>query len=809
MNRLKWIWQDLRYVVRSFSKAPRSILLAVFSLILGIGATTAIFSVVDSALLHPFPYTNADELVLLHIHDMGKADADGRYAFRVEEFIDYRDRNHVFSGVMGATATSVFYTTGDTTDPYDGALVTPNTFELLGVRPSLGRLITEMDGNPSSPSVFVMSDRLWQNRFNRDPKILGTTLTLNGQPRTLVAIMPPRFLLLNADFWIPVSVTPGAPYPYVWTLARLKPGTSLEAAAADVEAIAREEAKIFPKLYPEQFNVTVGTLAERYSRDLRRTIYILWAAVMMLLLIACSNVANLLLVRATGRERELAIRSAMGATRGRLVRQLFLESFVLAGCGALIGSAFAFFTLKWVAVLIPPGTVPREVEIKLSPTALLLTLAVTIFTTLLCGVAPAIYAARRDLHMRLVGTGKGVGGVRHGKFRGFLVISQVALSVLLLAGAGLMMRTFFALQHIELGFTPANVLSARISLPKNRYSTVAEKKVFFQKALQQLNTVPGVVSASVAVSPPLQGSALRSPVEVPGKVHSETWSATLELCSEGYIQTLGMSLLRGRLLSETDIDAGRQVAVVNLKLAQDFFGTDDPIGHTIQFAIPNQAADKPQPSSFEVVGVVADIKNDSLLQPTVPQAFIPYTVTGLANNTILVKTATAPVSMTENVREAVWAIDHTVPRVRVSSLEDSLYESNFAAPRFALILLMAFAGVGLVLSVIGIFTVMEYSVTLETHDIGVRMAIGALPGTVLRMVLLKGLRPILIGIVVGLLASLGLTRFLASQLWGVSASDPWTLSVVVVILILAGMTACLFPALKATRVSPLAALRQE
>jgi putative ABC transport system permease protein len=804
MNVFAWIWRDLRYTGRSFKQGTGSTVLAVLSLALGIGATTAIFSVVDSVLLHPFPYKEADRLVLTYIQEVGQSGLDGRFWFSVPEFIDYRDRNRSFADLMGAAAFDVLYTSGDNISQFDGALVTPNIFESLGARPSLGRIVTETDGSPGSPLVFVMSDRLWRKRFHQDKNVLGTTMTLNGQARTMVAIMPPRFLLLNADIWIPMKVTPSAPYPYVWALGRLKPGISFEATTADIDAIARDEARTYPHLYPERFRVLVGTLGEQYSRDLKGSIYILFAAVLLLLMIACSNVANLLLVKATSREKELAVRSALGATKGRLVRQLFLESFVLAACGSIAGCGLAYAALKWIAAVIPPNTIPVEVAIKLSPAALFVTVAATIVTTLLCGVAPALYVARADLCRKLAGTGKGTNGARHGAFRHFVIASQVALSVLLLVGAGLMMRTFLALQYVDIGLSPTNVLSASVSLPPSRYGTAAEKKLFFRTGLQRVTSLPGVVSAATAVSSPLQGDTIHSNVDVEGKTHSDTRTAMIELCSEGFFRTLGISLMRGRLLSETDVDAGRHVAVVNSKLARDFFGENDVIGRTMSFMALGQGV-----GSFEIVGVVADAKNDSFRQPILPEAFIPYTVTSLPNATILVKTATAPLAMAEDVRKAVWEVDRTLPFPVVSSLEDILYESNLAAPKFALILLGVFAGIGLALSAIGVFSVMAHSVALETHEIGIRMAIGALPGRVLSMVLRKGLQSIVIGLFFGLLACVGLTRLLANEIWGVSATDPVTFAVVSAILVLIGLVACLFPAIRAARVEPLIALRED
>jgi putative ABC transport system permease protein len=813
------IWRDLRYAVRSFSKDRGPVALALLALALGIGATTIIFSVVYSVLIDPFPYKDSSQLVHIYIHDMKNTGPYGRNGYTVKEFYDYKAQNHVFSDMMAATNNDVLYTKDNATYQANGGVLDPGMFSGLGVPPMLGRGLTESDGQPGAPPVFLLTDKMWHERFNRDPKVLGTTLTINGTPRTLVGIMPPRFQLLGADLYIPMKFSadltaaavggPASQPLYAWTVARLKPGVSLAQAAADCDVIARNEAKIYPDLYPKQFKVIVGTIADIYTRGLRTMIYILLGAVLMLLLIACSNVANLLLARATAREKELAIRATMGATRGRLIRQLLAESFVLAAAGAVIGCFLAYGGLQWVKATIPPDTIPSEVEIRLSPIALLATMGITLLTTLLCGLAPALRAARGDLHGRLMGTGKGVGASSgHGKLRAVLVSAQVGLAIVLLVGAGLMMRTFFALEHVDLGFNPKNLLVARIVFPNNTYTTVTQKQVFFRQTLQRIESLPGVTSATESITLPVEGS-VTSEVTVPGRTHSETWISALELVSEDYFKTVGVPLVRGTELSAADVDSGRKVAVINRKLAHDFFGDEDPLGRTIKFNVLNQVPDAPHDAYFEIVGIVGDALNGGLEKPVSPEAFIPYTVTGIASRTILVRTAVEPVSMLPNVRQQISSVDHNVALTGTGSFEEILHRDSVAAPEFGLTLLAIFAGIGLVLSAIGVFSVMSYSVSLQTHDIGIRMALGAQPRGVLNMILLKGMRPILAGVVVGLAASFALTRLMASQIYGISATDPWTFAAVIFVLAVVGVAACLLPARRATQVDPLIALRYE
>ena len=454
------IWRDLRYAVRTLRKDRGSVALALIALALGIGATTVIFSVVYCALIDPFPYKDSDQLVHIYIHDITQPGRYGDTYHAVKEFFDYKAQNHVFSDMMACTGLYIFYRLDNSTYRAVGAFFDPGMFSGLGVKTMLGRDITDSDGEPGAPPVFVISDRLWHEKFNRDPRVLGTTLTLNGTPRTLIGIMPPRFLLLDADLWIPMKITPdmtaaavggAANEPlYVFTIARLRPGVSLQQAAADIEVTARNEARVHPELYPKQFKVFVGTIADLWTQGLRRMIYVLLAAVLMLLLIACSNVANLLLARATAREKELAIRATVGARRGDLIRQLLAESFVLAATATVIGCFLAYGGIQWVKRANPPG-IPAEVEFRLNAVALLGTMGVTLLTTLLCGLAPALRAARGDLQSRLSGAGKGVEvSSSHGSLRSVFVAAQVSLAIVLLVGGGQMMRSFFAVSYTHL-----------------------------------------------------------------------------------------------------------------------------------------------------------------------------------------------------------------------------------------------------------------------------------------------------------------------------------------------------------------------
>ena len=665
--------RDLRHAVRSFHKDRGSIALAVLALALGVGASTVIFSIVYSMLIAPYPYRDSNHLVYVYIHDPAHDGPYGRSSFTVQEFFDFKEQNHVFSDMLAANLWQVVYTLNNVSYEATADLIDPGTFTDLGVKPEAGREVTESDGAAGAPPVFLISDRLWHERFNRDPKVIGTTINVNGVPRTLIGVMPPRFLLFRADVFVPMKYTrdltnaavggPGnQPLVVTWTVGRLKPGVSLAQATADFAVIAHNEAKIYPSRYPKTFYVAVKSIVERSaSISMKAMVYILLGAVLMLLLIACSNVANLLLARATAREREMAVRASLGASRGALIRQSLTESFVLAAAGAGIGCLLAMGALAWIKAAVPTSIgVPEEAVIALNWPALAATAGITMLTTLLCGLAPALRAVRGDLQRRLIGTGKGVGATSgHGAFRNFLVAMQVGLSIVLLVGAGLMMRTFFALEHVDLGFNPNNLLMARVVFPNGTYQTAPQKQAFFRQVLPRIGALPGVSAVAEAIAPPSEGTAI-SPVTVPGRTHSDTWNSSVELVSEGYFQTVGLPLLRGTLLSAQDVDSARKVAVINRKLAHDFFGDEDPIGQTIEFDLFDHIPDAPHNAFFQIIGIVGDARNISLEQPPGPEAFLPYSVTGVANRTLLVRTAVDPLSVLTNMREEIASVDQNV-----------------------------------------------------------------------------------------------------------------------------------------------------
>lgn len=810
--------QDFRFAFRNLRKDRRFSILAILALALGIGSATVIFSAVYGVILNTFPFRDADQVTSFGIQDLDNPKEGRREFLSVPEFLDYREQTHAFSDISGEYggfgSTPVVYTAGDSTHQFSADFMSVNSFAFFGVNPALGRMATPEDTKPGAPPVFMMGYKLWAQQFDADPKIVGTNFTLNGVSRTLVGIMPPRFRWGWAEVWIPFSVEhgqiaadPDLARQYLWCVGRLKPGVTVRAAEADLDVVAHQLAKVYPKAYPKRFTVTATRLTDRVVGPFKSMIYPLMGAVLLLLLIACANVANLLLARATVREKEIAVRASVGASRARLVRQFLIESFVLAASGCVAGCLLAYLGIKAIVPLVPYNVFPQEAVIELNAKVLLFSLGIAVLTTILCGLAPAYHSIRGELHSRLMGSGKGVSAdFRHGKGRAALVVAEVALSTVLLIGAGLMIRTFFAFTHIALGFAPERMLAAQVPLPKT-YKTGEQRRRFRQQLLQRVSALPGVLAASEAIASPPYSE--QSEVTVPGKTHSEKWQASFDLVTDGYFRTLGLRLLRGRLLTADDLEAGRAVVVVNQALAKKFFANEDPVGRQIKFNVLDDVPDVPHDTYLEIVGIVSDVRNRGLENEPAPEGYIPSTISGEGDRSLLVRTTMNPESLLPAIRREVWQLDSSVALTDVGSLQSFLQRDAYAVPQFELVTLGSFAGIGLLLVTIGVFSVMAYTVSLQTHEIGVRMALGAERSRIVSMMLRKGMVLIAGGISLGLLASFVLLRYLTHVFWGVSKGDPWTLTAVVACVIFVGLIACLLPARRAAGVDPMIALRYE
>jgi predicted permease len=842
-NFLESLFQDLRYAIRNLRKDRRFAMVAIFALALGIGASTVVFSIFYNLFFNAFAAKDASRLVvpvIQNTENTGRTDSNLQpLTFPLADLDVIREQNQVFENIVGyMPGAFVLANDGSQMYQFNGTRVTSDAFNFYGVPPLLGRGLAPEDGKSGAPPVFVMSYKTWKGVFHEDPKILDKILTIDGEPRTLVGVMPQRFQAygLQAEIWIPVTRSLDTPRAdeesKASVLARLKPGLTLEAASADFDLIVKRLALLHPDDFPKHFTARIQSArdsllgpqggATTFHSDMKHLLYDLLAAVAMLLLIACSNVANLLLARATVREKEMAVRSALGATRGRLVRQLLAESSVLAMAACIAGCLFAWFGMKFVPAIIPRsgdiyggGHLGAETALGLNAPVLFFALALTVLTTLICGLAPALRVAHTDIQPQLSGAGKGVnGGVRHGKLRAALVVAEVALAIVLLVGTGLMMRSFFLLTHVDLGFNPKNVLFVVFVPPlsHNKISVTPHEKFASPQGLallrdvaERLKALPGVAHVAIEDAMPGYSPSAGFKVTVPGATHTE--EVGLFACDENLVPTLELRMLQGRWLSEQEVRTAQHVGVISQRLANDYFGDTNPIGQQLQVKAFKGPSLIPVDAEFQIIGVVKDVISAGPQQPTLPMIFLPYTVRG--GFVFLLKTTVEPTSLAQAVQEQVWTVDRNEIVLLTTPLEDFLQRYTYATPEFGLLIATPLACISLLLVIVGVFSVMAYTVSLQTQEIGIRMALGAPQGNILNMVLGKGARLLAAGIVLGLFASFALTRFLASQIWGVSATDPWTFTAVAAFVVAVGLGACFLPARRATRVDPLIALRYE
>jgi putative ABC transport system permease protein len=812
---LETVWRDFTFALRSLRNKPGFAATAILTLALGIGASTAIFSVIDNVLLEPFPYPGADRFMGVEIRDPNRGETQGRVEYPGPEFLDYVEKNHAFDRTIANAGADVLYNLGDGTIRFHGVLCTPGTFEFFGMPALIGRPIEPADYESGASPVFVLRYKTWIANFGGDRNVLNKTFVLNGVSRTLVGIMPPRFAWGDGDVYLPVKPTRSTAavngeFPPVWYLiGHLQPGMSIRQAEADLTIVANQLKPVYPRSYPEHFSIKLFSFADMVVGRFRSTLYLTLAAVGLLLLIACANVANLMLARATAREREFALRATLGASRWRLIRQLLVESLILAVCGGTLGVALAAAGLQWLASLVPPETIASETVISLNTPVLLFAVAVSALTPLLFGLFPALRAARKDLQQPLRDSGKGGAGVAgHSRLRDAVIVAEVALSFALLTGAGLLMRSLMTLCDVDLGIKPDHVLVTRLPLPSDRYQTAAQLTGFYRPLMDRLRALPGVKNvAETSALPPYGG--FTSEIEVAGKVHTEKWTSLFQLCSEGYFNVLRIRQLDGRTFTQAEVNDARRVAVVNKAFASRYFSSENPIGLRVRLADLENFPDRVTDAWFEVVGVVQDTKNQGLQLPAQPELWVPYTVTGSGQRGVLVRTEGDPMLLLNEFRRAVWATDRSVALTYTGTLENFLNIQSYAGPKFGFVMMGLFAAVGLILVVIGVYSVVAYSVARRTHEIGLRMALGATRSSAVRLVLGIGLRVIALGVVLGLGASLVMSRIIASQLWQVSAYDPLTIAGVAAILLSTGTVACLVPARRATGIEPVQALRHD
>jgi putative ABC transport system permease protein len=784
-------------------KNPGFAFVAVIALALGIAANAAIFSVVNAVLLRSLPYDEPERLIVLRENKLPQFP---EFSVSPGNFLDWQKQNTVFEKL--AAVRGFAYNLVDTGEPerLRGARVSAGLFEMLGVKPAQGRTFLAEEDQPGHESVVILSHSLWQRRFGGDPNILGRAISLNASSYTVIGIMPPTFQFPDreTELFTPVAFDAkqaeqhGA--HYISVVGRLKPGVSLAQARTEMSAIAARLAQQYPDANTG-WGVMLFPMQEYESREIKPALLVLLGAVALVLLIACANVANLLLARATARQREIAIRTALGASRWRVIRQLLTESILLAIVGGSLGLLLAVWGMDLLLALAPEN-LPRVKGGALDIRVLGFTVFITLLTGIVFGLVPALQASRPNLNETLKEGGRGTTGGHH-RVRSSLVITEVALALVLLIGAGLLIRSFYHLQQVNPGFNPKNALAVSVSLPAKKYGEEVQQAAFFAQLTEKVSALPGVVAVGATQSLPIQGDYVLGfniqgrPPDAPGEEPNTNYYAV----SPDYFKAMGIPLLRGRLFTERDKKDAPRVAIINETMAKKFFPNEDPIGKGIN--VTNG------PERFrEIVGIVGDVKQYGLDQPTTAQTYEPYLQTPFSGMTLIVRTAGDPVALSAGVRSEVLSIDKDQPVSRIRPLEQIISES-VAKQRFAMLLLGIFAMVALVLAAVGLYGVMSYAVTQRTHEIGIRMALGAQQKDVLRLVVGQGMIMALIGVGVGLAASLALTRVMTTLLFGVSATDPLTFLAIPALLAAVALGASFVPARRAMKVDPMVALRYE
>jgi putative ABC transport system permease protein len=804
--------RDVGYGIRTLGRTPGFTAVAMITLALGIGAVTVIYSVLRNVVLDPFPYTRSDRMVNVVLKDASDRIIRGPY-FPASEFLDYLEQTQAFEDVVGTSRQGVQWVSDAGAERLTIAWMTPNGFSFLGVQPLLGRVFGEADAAPGAPPVGVMAYRTWVRLFAADPGVVGRTLMLDGEPRTVVGVMPPRFEWNIADLWLPAAITrsddPQSARGFRAFQAHLRPGVTAKEAEAQLNVVGARRAAEHPNDYPPQSRFQVIKVIDWVVREFRGVLYTLFGAVSLLLVIACCNVANMLLARATTREREMSIRAAIGASRSRIVRQVLVESALLAFGGLVAGALLAYAGIAALAGFMPRQGVPWETEIRLDQPVLLFALVVAALATLSFGLFPAMQSARRDLAAGTNITGRGTAGRRQTRMRSSLVVAQVALSIVLLLGAGLLMRTFVKLVGVDLGINPKGLLVAGVGFPQRQNAPPEDQRRFYREALDRIGSIPGVQSAAISNGPPPFGGMGPTELQIPGMAVAPEAAAFVLFCSERLVETVGLSLVKGRLFSELDVEQSRHVVLVNEALAKNSFGSDEPLGRTIRLA---RLATLPVPvvdPTFEIIGVVRDYANQGPRERAVPQTFLPFTLRGPAGFGLVVRTSDDPMHVVNALRREIQAVDRDVALVEPTAMEDLIQRVFYARPRFSLLVLGIFACTGIVLVAFGVYGVLAYTVSQQTREIAIRMALGGERGHVVRMVLRLGLQLVGVGLIIGVAASLATNRLLVNQLWNTSPNDPLTFAAAISAIVAMAALACWIPARRAVRVEPMVALRHE
>jgi predicted permease len=805
--------QDFRYALRRLRKTPGFTVIAVLTLALGIGANTAIFTVIDAVLLRPLPYRDPGKLVLLSEHTPRFPLLSVSY----QNFVDWRDQSHSFTAVGGVRNFGVTLTGSGEPERLTAQMLNANIFDLLGVQAYRGRTFLAEDDKQGAPGVALISYGLWQRHFGgKEEQVLGQALTLDNKPYSIVGILPAGFQVLQQS---PDVVLPFEPWGKtlpddrswhagILPMARLKPGVTLEQARSEMETIGKRLEQQYPE-FDTGTSIIVNQMQSQMVDNVRPALLMILGAVGFVLLIACTNVANLLLARATARKREIAVRTAIGASRWRVVRLVLTESVLLALLGSALGLLLANAA---VPPLLQLGStsLPANSHAGINSTVLLFTTLLAVVCGMLFGLAPALHMAALDLRSALNETDRGAVGLGVMKLRGVLVVSEVALAMLLLVGAGLLIRSFDRLSSVAPGFSVDHILIADLLVSPAAHPDRAERMAFFDRVLDRAAVLPGVRSAGAASFLPVSGAGSIIHFNIDGrppKSPHEYVMANYRVASPEYLKTLGIPLVNGRLFTDADRDNTPHVVVINTTMAKTFFPNESPLGKHLQLGA---TPEKDQPW-MEVIGVVGDVKQ-SLASEAPTEMYVPYRQTlndlPVFSLSLVLRTSGDPRTLAASLTSAVHEIDHNQPLVKIRTMEENL-SASVAQPRFRTVLLAILAGLALLIAAVGIYGVMAFSVGQRTREIGTRMALGSTPGQIFQLVIGDGLRLTLIGVAIGLVAGIGFARVLSTFLFQVGLIEPLTMISVSVILIVVALIACYIPARRATRVDPTVALRYE